>query len=132
VRRSLDWKRHWLLAAALAAAAGVLVLEVGEAFVAAAVLALALLLMSRLGWLRGRRRAQTVCLRVPPDFEYEHVLDGVFRPYAEEADLVEVHSPGPCIDLQYAVRLRRGRSADGLLDSLEGLVVEARPAPGES
>jgi len=132
MRRSLDWKRHWLLAASAAALTGVLALELGGAVAAAALLAMLLLVMDRFNWLRGTRTARTLSIRVPGDFEYEHAFDHLFGHCTEEADLIGIHCPGSGTDLLYSVRLKRGRSAQGLLRSIEGVIEDRRASPGGS
>jgi hypothetical protein len=130
MRRSLDWKRHPLLAVAAVALGGLLAWAAGGAVAAAAVLVLMVLLMQRLGWLRAPRPARTLCVRVPPDFEYERVFAGLFRRCTDEADLVDVQPRGPCTDLQYAVRLKKGETAENLRGGLQGLIEEYRSGSG--
>lgn len=130
MKRCLDWRRHPLLAAGLATAGVVVTLEVAGAAAAAALLALAVLAMGRLGWWPALRPAQTVCVEVPPGFDYEHAFDHVFGCCAQGAELVGIHSHGPCLALEYRVRLKRGRSPEGLLEGIRGVVGDRRAVPG--
>jgi hypothetical protein len=133
MKRSLDWRRHPLLVAGLAAAGAVAALEVaGAVAAAAALLALVVLAVGRLGWWPAPRPTQTVCVEVPLSFDYEHGFDDVFRCCAQRAELVGVHSHGPCLELEHSVRLRRGRSPEGLLQDIRGVVDERRAVPGGS
>ena len=128
MRRSLDWRRHPLLVASIVVLTGVLVLEVGGAVAAAALLALLVLLMDRFGWLRARRPAQEISIRVPEGFEYEQALAPVFRHCTQQADLTDLGrtSPGAGTELLYTVRLKRGESIDGLMGDIEDAVTSRR------
>ena len=130
MKPSLDWRRHPLLVTGLAAAGAVVALEVAGAAAATAPLALVVLAVGRLGWWPAPRPVQTVCVELPPSFDYEHAFDDVFRCCAQGAELVGVHLHGPCLELEYSVRLRRGRSSEGLLQDIRGVVDERRAIPG--
>ena len=127
MRRSLDWKRHPLLVASAVVLTGVLVLEVGGAVAAAALLALAVLLMDRFGWLRVRRLAQEMSIRVSDGFEYEKAFAAVFRHCTLEAELTDLSrpSPGAGADLLHSVGLKRGESVEDLMRGIDG-VIESR------
>jgi len=98
MRRSLDWRRHPLLVASVVVLTGVLVLEVGGAVTAAAL--------------------------VPEGLEYEEALAPVFRHCTQQADLTDLGrpSPGAGTELLDTVRLKRGESIDGLMRSIEEAV----------
>ena len=124
MRRSLDWRRHPSLVASAAVLAGVLVLEVGGTAAAAALLGLAVLAADRFGWLRARRPAQEISIRVPDDFEDEEALAPVFRQCTREAGLTGLGRPSPGGGHQPAlpVRLRRGESVEGLMRGIDDAV----------
>lgn len=128
MRRSLDWKRHPLLAASAILLSGVLVLKVGGGVAAAVLLALLVLLMDRFGWLQARRPAQEISIRVPEGFEYEQALTPVFRDCTEHADLTDLGRPcpGAGTELLYTVRLRRGESIESLMRGIEEMVNSRR------
>jgi len=99
---------------------------------AAALLALAVLPMDRFGWLRTRRPAQEIAIRVPDDFEYEEALGPIFRHCTQKADLTDLGRPAPGAgtDLLYAVRLRRGESVEDLMRDIEEVVAGRRHGRG--
>lgn len=127
MKRSLDWRRHPLLVALLGAVGAVVALEVAGAAAACAILALVVVTLARLGRWRTPRPVERVCVRVPAGFPYDHAFDDLFARCAAEANLVGIHAPGSCIDLEYDVRLRRGRSSGQLLDGLRGCIDGPNP-----
>lgn len=132
MKRSLDRRRHPLLLAALLAVGAVAAVQVAGAAATTAFLALTLLALGRLGRRRARRPAERVCVRVPAGFEYERALDDLFARCAEEADLVGIHAPGPCFDLEYDVRLKRGQSVEKLLGGFCGRIDDHPAGAGGS
>lgn len=122
MKRSLDWRRHPLLMTCLAAVAVVAAVEVAGAAAAVAALALVVVGLGRLGRRRVPRPPERVCVRVPAGFEYEHAFDDLFARDTDEFDLVGIHAPGPCIDLEYDLRRKRGRSTEELLGRLQARI----------
>jgi hypothetical protein len=57
-------------------------------------------------------------------------LHDLFIRHTVEADLVGIHAPGPCIDLEYDVRRKRGRSTEGLLGGLQIRIDDDRTGVG--
>lgn len=129
MRRSLDWKRHPLLSAAALPAFGVLVLKVGWATGAAALL---VLLLDRVGLLPPRRPAQEIAVRMPDRFDCGRAFAPLFRGRVAPVDLADVRQPrlGGGAALLYAVRLRRGKTVERLEERIEHAIAAGRPETG--
>jgi uncharacterized membrane protein YhiD involved in acid resistance len=93
------------------------------AVVATLVICLLILAMVKLNMFAKELREQILKIRLPSDIPYATLFDSTFDKHLARADLIAVESvqAGALLELVYGVELRRGASAQNLLNDVRRL-----------
>lgn len=91
--------------------------------IAAVVISLIVMLMTRLNWFAREMTSQILSIQVPNEFPFDNLFDSVFLKYTTVADLISVGSAqnGTLTELVYGIGMRKSNQTQAFIAEIRKL-----------